>query len=378
MGYLKDLRKKIEEKGKKKPDGKKTEKETVDIEQVEKIVGRMKKKYREEGVEFEEVGGKLGELRGIIAEGEQAKISVQNVEDLQEFQSPLIKQLGRFYLFFKLPLEPVSNTIKRFPIASDIRYYLYSANMRYSLNQWLAISISVAALAAIFIFAVMAALSFIYELNIVYAVLLAFLTGMFTIVVMAIIPKNTAQRRGDAISVELPFALRHMATELKAGIGLYKTLQTIATSDYGVLSDEFSRTINEIEEGTDTGEALRHFAMRTQSKALRSALLHIIRAMKTGGNLSEIMNTIAEDVSFDMRVKIRDFAERMNFFGVIYIFIAIVTPVFIAIIAAVTNAPISIGEVAISPVAVSLMYFVGMPLILTFLIFYLKTAQPRV
>lgn len=185
-------------------------------------------------------------------------------------------------------------------------------------------------------------------------------------------------RRGDAISVELPFALRHMATELKAGIGLYKTLQTIATSDYGVLSEEFARTISEVEEGTDTKDALRHFALRTQSKALRSALFHIIRAMKTGGNLSQTMNTIAEDVSFDLIVSIRDFAEKMNFFGVIYIFIAIVAPVFVGIIGSITNAPISVGSVALSPLAIAGIYLVGMPLILGFLILYLKMMQPRV
>ncbi|PIN85023.1 MAG: type II secretion protein F, partial [Candidatus Diapherotrites archaeon CG11_big_fil_rev_8_21_14_0_20_37_9] len=180
------------------------------------------------------------------------------------------------------------------------------------------------------------------------------------------------------VSAELPFALRHMATELKAGIGLYKTIQTIASSDYGVLSEEFSRAISEIEEGTDTKDALRHFALRTQSKALRSALFHIIRAMKTGGNLSEIMNTIAEDVSFDARNKIRDFAEKMNFFGVIYIFIAIVAPVFITIFGAVTNAPISVATFAIAPLAIAGILIPGMAMVLGFLIFYLKSIQPRV
>tara|TARA_Y100000310_G_scaffold338782_1_gene429436 strand:+ start:1321 stop:2454 length:1134 start_codon:yes stop_codon:yes gene_type:complete len=377
MPGLDKLKKTIEEKNKKKKEaGKKPE--TVDYDQVEKIVGRMKKKYREQGVEFEQVGGKLGELRGIIAEGEQSKINIQKVEDLQDFQSPAIKQLGSFYLLFKLPFQPISNLLKRLPLASDIRYYLYSANMKYSLNQWLAVSIATSALAGLFVFAIIAATSWALEIPYTLSVVFGIAVGFFTLLIMLMVPKSKAQRRGEDVSAELPFALRHMSTELKAGIGLYKTLQTIATSDYGVLSEEFSRTINEIEEGTDTKDALRHFALRTQSKALRSALFHIIRALKTGGNLSEIMNTIAEDVSFDMRVKIRDFAEKMNFFGVIYIFIAIVAPVFVAIIGSVTNAPISVGTVALSPLAIAGIYLLGMPFILGFLIFYLKISQPRV
>ncbi len=380
MSTLNELRKKIEEKEKDEkkqtPDQKPVE--TVDMDQVEKIVNRMKSKYREQGVEFEQVGGKLGELRGIIAEGEQAKINVQTVEDLKEFQSPMIKQLGNFYLLFKILFEPFSNIIKKLPIASEIRYYLYSANMRYSLQQWLAITIAGSALSAIFFFAVIAAVGITQKINPMLPVGIGLLAGMFTLIVLLLIPKSRANARGEAVSVELPFALRHMATELKSGIGLYKTIQTIATSDYGVLSEEFARTISEIEEGVDTKDALRHFALRTQSKGLRNALFHIIRAMKTGGNLSEIMNTIAEDVGFDMRMKIRDFAEKMNFFGVIYIFMAIVGPVFITILGAVTNAPISVANFAISHIAIAGILLVGMPILLGFLIFYLKTIQPTV
>jgi len=351
MASLDKLRKSVEEKKKIKKGDKKIE--TVDIDQVEKIVERMKKKYREEGVEFEQVGGKLGELRGIIAEGEQAKINIQRVEDLGEFQNPSIRSLGKLYLIFKLPLQPISNMLKRFPIASDVRYYLYSANMKYSLSQWLAVSLAVSLIAFTFVFVLIGAVIYLFELQPIFLILFSGIAGFFTLVIMLMIPRSRAKGRGEEMSVELPFALRHMATELKAGIGLYKTLQTIATSDYGVLSEEFSRTISEIEEGTDTKDALRHFALRTQSKALRNALFHIIRAMKTGGNLSETMNTIAEDVSFDMRVRIRDFAEKMNFFGVIYIFIAIVAPVFVGIIGSITNAPISIGNVALSPLAIA-------------------------
>ncbi len=380
MSTLSDLRKKIEEKKeeKKQTTAGKDAQETVDMDKVEKIVDRMKKKYREQGIEFEEVGGKLGELRGIIAEGEQAKINVQTVEDLQEFQSPAIKSLGKLYLMLRLPLDPVSGLIKKLPLANDVRYYLYSANMKYSLQQWLALSLAAATLAGIFSFAVIAALSFVYKVNLLYSILISGAVGMFALVALMLVPKSNAQRRGDAMSVELPFALRHMATELKSGIGLYKTLQTIATSDYGVLSEEFARTINEVEEGTDTKDALRHFALRTQSKALRNALLHIIRAMKTGGNLSDIMNTIAEDVSFDMRIAVREFSEKMNFFGVIYIFAAIVVPVFIGIIGSITNAPISVGSVALSPIAIAAIYLVAMPLVLGFLVFYLKITQPKV
>jgi flagellar protein FlaJ len=132
-----------------------------------------------------------------------------------------------------------------------------------------------------------------------------------------------------------------MSTELKAGIGLYKTIQTIAANDYGVLSDEFARTITEIEEGSDTRIALKHLALRTQSKALKKTINHVLRAMRIGGNLSDAMSSIADDVADEMRNKILEFSQSMNFFAVIFIFAGIVMPVAIMILGAIRNSPIA-------------------------------------
>jgi len=235
------------------------------------------------------------------------------------------------------------------------------------------------AIAGAFSFLILAVVSIALEIIIVFPIIISGIIAMFVLLIMLLIPRSKAQARGNELSVELPFTLRQMSTELKAGIGLYKAIQTISTSDYGVLSEEFGRTITEIEEGTDTKDALRHFALRSQSKALRNALFHLIRALKTGGNLSDVMNDIAEDVSFELRLRISDFAEKMNFFGVVYIFIAIVTPVFIGILGTVTNAPVTaFGSITFPPLMIAAVYLVAFPAILALMVFYLKSIEPRV
>ncbi len=383
MPKLDDLKTRVEEK-KKKPKkfgGIDKAEESIDLMAVDSIVTRMKKKYREQGVEFEEVGGRLSELRGIIAESQMSKIRVQGVEDLTEFSSPAIRNLGKIYLLFELPLKFLSKILIRMPGTGQLGYYLYSANMKYSIQQYLAIATSVSVIAAFFVLLLFAGAGWFLGNNFILLLspIIAVFVFLFVAIMAFLYPKNIAAKRGKEISVELPFALRHMSTELRAGIGLYKTLQAIAVSDYGVLSEEFSRTISEVEEGTDTKVALRHFALRSESKSLRSALLHIIRALKTGGNLSDIMNKIAEDVSFELRIAMRDFGEKMNFFGVIFIFMAIVIPVFVAVIGGITNSPLpNVGGLGLTPTMMGIFYLVLMPGIMVLLVYYLKIAQPTV
>ena len=359
----------------------------IDMDKVERIVKRMRDKYRSEGVEFEEVGGNLKELRGLIAEGMSAKIEIQTVEELQEVKNKLINFLATFYLKLGAILKPIAKAMSKFPEMEMVSFYLYSANMHYSSKQYMALAVAGSAVAFIIALLLSSAALTIMGIDITTRViiitivsLMAFITSL---AIILLIPKQNAMARGDAVSIELPFALRHMSTELRAGIGLYRTIQAIASADYGALSEEFARVITEVEEGTDTRDALRHLALRTQSKALRSAIVHIVRAMKTGGNLSESMNEIAEDVSFNMRMAVAEFGQRMNFFGVVFIFGAIVFPVMTTILGSIRNSPIketmaSFEVLPLTPPVMAAIFLVIMPFVLLVFLFYIKKSQPRV
>ena len=389
MTKLDELKSNIsQKKGKgKKLTASKEEPIEVDMDQVEKIVKRMRDKYRAEGVEFEEVGGNLKELRGLIADGMGGKVEIQTIEELREVKSKMVKFLASIYLKLGGVLKPVAKAVIRFPEFEMLSFYLYSANMHYSSKQYVALTVAASAIGFIIALLVSAAILTLLEVQMVIRVmavaLISIMTFVITAVIILMVPKQRAIARGNAVSLELPFALRHMSTEIRAGIGLYRTIQAIAVSNYGELSEEFARVITEVEEGTDTQEALKHLALRTQSKALRNALIHIVRALKTGGNLSESMNDIAEDVSFNLRLAVSEFGQRMNFFGVIFIFGAIVMPVMVAILGSIRNSPIkaSMPSFEMLPLSIPIMaafFVVIMPFVLIIFLFYIKSAQPRV
>jgi flagellar protein FlaJ len=358
--------------------------EKEDMEKVEKIVEKMRKKYSAQGVTYGEDTGKMSELRGIISGGGEKSLEVQKIEDLKDSDSKMVSSLGSLYLKLGFITGAFYKLFEKLPWSKQIEYYLYSANMRYSAKQWLALTTIVSFIVFIFTLIVFLILQSIGLFDLWIGLFISLLAFIFAAVFMGLIPRQRAQARGKMISRELPFALRHIATQLSAGIGLYRTLQTVASADYGALSEEFSRTITEIEEGTDTQVALRHLALRTESGALRNALMHTIRALKTGGNLSNIMNEIAEDVSFELRMKMKEFGEKMNFLGVILIFMAIVLPVFVAILGGVRNSPLSsmvnsgFKSIPLTPDTILLFYVLVMPAILLWLFMFIMMIQPHV
>ncbi len=358
-------------------------KEFADVDQqtVDQIVQKMRKQDIS-GTQLEKEENQ--ELRGeLLGKTESAHVQLQNVEDLAGFNNPLIRKLIEIYLKLQDPLKPLSKLISQLSASQTLNYYLYSANMKYSLDQYLALTTTVTFLAALVgaIFGIV--ISFILGVPILYYPLLLIMCagffGVLGLFVTLMYPKTVADKRGQDISVEMPFALRHMATELKSGAGLYRTIQMVAIADYGILSEEFARTVNEIEEGTDAKDALKNMALRVQSVSMRNALNHIVRAMKTGGNLSDVMNDIADDVSVEIQTRIMEFSEKMNFFGVIFIFIGIILPVMVAILGGIANAPLPLAfPIPLTVPVLILFYIVAMPLILSILVIYLKAIQPKV
>ncbi len=358
-------------------------------EEVDQIVETMKKKYRSEGMQFEEVSGGLKELRGIIEEDTYAKADITNKDDLDSFNSKLAQQVGTFYLKLKKYLSPIKEALKKIPLSNEIGYYLYSANMNYSSNQYLALTSAAGLIgllfgfiAGLFLGIVFATATGNFALATIIPLGLALLTSIITMVIILDVPRQKAVARGNACTAELPFALRHMATELRAGLGLYKTIQAVTAANYGVLSEEFARSITEIEEGTETSAALKHLALRTQSKALKSAINHMLRAMRVGGNLSDIINEIAEEVSDDLKNRINIFSQQMNFFAVIFIFVCIVMPTAILILGAIRNSATSGGAelfktIPLTPQVMIVFYLIIMPIIFIGLNYFIYRAQPK-
>lgn len=381
MPDIEELRRALEERKKKEAE--------IDMDRVQDIVKKMKKREEAAGIPTEEITGELGELRAIIAEGAKRKIVTRSVEEMTQIKNPLAKLLAKLYLVFGLFFKPLGFIIVNLPPVKKLGIELYSANMLYTVSQYLAVTTVGSVMMGGF-FGLVFAASFIVigqpiQMALLIGVLIATLVFLMAAFIFILVPSQTATKRGKEIDRELPFALRHIASELRAGIGLFKALQAVAVTDYGILSDEFTKTVREVDEGTSVEEAMTRLSFRVKSDGLKKAMRHMTRALRTGGNLADIMKDIAEDASYEGRMSVRDFASKMNFIGVIFIFVAIVIPVFVAILGAIRNAPLSAGggggffaALPLTPPVIAGVYIIGMPLLLGLLVMYLNMIKPRV
>ena len=358
--------------------------EEVDVEAISKIVDRMKDKYIKEGILKKEEAitpEKSEKLRQMIEYGPQAvKISGGSPRELVLFESPIVRFFGKFYMKLQSPIHSLSNMLYK-SFGRRIEADLQSAEMRYSVEQYLTLVLSATILIWLILLAFLFVLILAANLDILISILLLIIAPIACFAMAMIMPGSRAKSLASSIDKELPFALRHMSIEIRAGVGIFKTMESIASSDYGALSDGFRSVLFNIEKGVPTEDALDMWGERTRSEGLRRMVSHLVRAMKTGGNLSDIMITIAEDVSFERRMKIADFAEKLNLMGLFLMMVAIVLPVLITILTVIGSSP-SIKQYMstfslFNVDTLMLMYFVLCPALLLMFTYFIRASDPE-
>lgn len=178
-----------------------------------------------------------------------------------------------------------------FLISTDKK--LRSTNMALTGSEYCGVSffIGIAIAAAVFL------LSFVYPLPYlptpVYVIIAFFVTFFaFTMV----IPLFLIQRRINDIENSLPDALRQMSNVLRAGVSMDVVIEDVAESDYGPLSEEFERTIDQVRRGRAMRNALRAMAERSRSDLLERAFFLIVEGMERGAELADVMEAVSGDI----------------------------------------------------------------------------------
>jgi archaeal flagellar protein FlaJ len=219
------------------------------------------------------------------------------------------------------------------------------------------------------VFVVLLILGIGLEIGLIFGILIILLT-----IFLIYLPKMKSGGRSTAASREIPFALRQMATELRAGMGLHDSMRSVATSGYGPLSEEFARALEEIRYGQTTEQALMDMSERIDSEGLKRAVYQITRTLTSGGDLAKTLGVIAEDTAYEMRMKLKDYAQKLNSFTMIYMFIAILGPVILMVMLIAAS---TVMGPMIPPIMLLIMYLFFFPAIVLFMAFMIKRLEPK-
>lgn len=138
-------------------------------------------------------------------------------------------------------------------------------------------------------------------------ILLAAILGVLGFYVPDLWLRSRISARQLEIRRTLPDMLDMLTISVEAGMGFDAAVAKVTAGRPGALSEEFGRTLQEIQAGISRKDAMRHMGERTEVPELRTFIMSIIQADVFGVSVANVLRT----QSRDMRVKRRQFAEEM-------------------------------------------------------------------
>lgn len=313
-------------------------------EEINKIIERLREREKEKrNIPIEQKAGDIkARLEGLVS---SRPLNFKKVS-FEKNRTPLAKFVGGFYSRFEKPISRIALMLSRTSISQNIRRELIAADISMSPEEYL-ITVSTLSMVASIVFLMINLMVSIVLFDFTFAAvapILSIIIFVGSALGGLLYPSMQARSRAIKCNRELPYALRQLATQVKAGVSFHRSLISISESDYGLLSEEFKKTLRDLDSGMTLEESLFRLSYRIKSKGIKKMVTQIIRAIKVGGNLSEMISGIADEISFESRMRIRDFTEKLNMINVIYIMVSVVAPVTVTIFASIMQLPMFSGS----------------------------------
>lgn len=110
-------------------------------------------------------------------------------------------------------------------------------------------------------------------------------------------------RRRAAFNAELPEALATMSNALRAGFSISQAFDSVVEQGIKPMSEEFAILQQQLRVGMSFEDALESMSRRVGSDDLTLVTTSILIARKTGGNVTEIFDKIAETIRARQRIE---------------------------------------------------------------------------
>ena len=159
-----------------------------------------------------------------------------------------------------------------------------------------------------------------------YGPIIGAITGILTYIQRVSLPKSIVGRRVKDLERNLLFALRTILVQVRSGVPIFDSFVSIATGNYGQITEEFKKVIEKARSGQPVLETLEEMAVRNPSPFFRRAIWQVVNAIKSGSDIGENLECVIDSLSKEQMVQIGEYKSVLNPLAMMYMMIAVIIP----------------------------------------------------
>lgn len=189
------------------------------------------------------------------------------------------------------------------------------------------ISMCVAATLIFFLFiAIILSVIFIKIGHVYLGIIIASILSFFVFLQQLKYPKLIARRKSKDIERNLLPALRTIYIQLNSGVNLFDIFISISNSNYGELSKLFGKVVKKMNAGAPQIDVLEELERNSSSIYLRKVMWQLINGMKSGSNITTVLNEIIRSLSQEQLIQIEAYGSQLNPLAMFYMLLAVIAP----------------------------------------------------
>ncbi len=178
-------------------------------------------------------------------------------------------------------VEFINDALAKIPYTDKLDVFITQAGLQFSVGVFLA---------RLLVLTLLSLLLLVYlQGNSIEVVLLSLLPSLLWLLYL----QHKRGLRVSQIEAQLPDTLDLMARAMQAGHAFSSALLIVGSEGPPPIRHEFQTTFDEINFGISTDIALHHLTHRVASSDLRFFVVAVLIQLETGGNLTEILKSLA-------------------------------------------------------------------------------------
>ncbi|MFH1786870.1 MAG: type II secretion system F family protein [archaeon] len=126
------------------------------------------------------------------------------------------------------------------------------------------------------------------------------------------------KRRVVVLEDQFPNFLRDIGETKKSGMTLPLAIQTATKIDYGGLNDDIKLMANQISWGVPFPDVIERFSKRANSPFISRAVRIILEAERSGGNIADVLESVAEDARMIKEAEIQREVSMSEYLATVY------------------------------------------------------------
>jgi len=159
-----------------------------------------------------------------------------------------------------------------------------------------------------------------------YGFILALVFSGFIFFKQLSYPRIYSLRKERDIEKNLIPAMQDMLVQLESGVPVFQIIVNIANSDYGFVSYEFKKAVNQMNSGISQIEALENLIKRNSSAYFKRVLWQLSNGLKSGSDMSIVIKDSIDNLNKEQAIQIQSYGSKLNPIVMFFMLMTVILP----------------------------------------------------